>query len=314
MDAIEFAKLYSRHQHWLEKDCEGWEDMQLKLDGENLTGIELNEYNLSDSVMTNCIFDYAQIIGTDFSNAILCRSSFDCVQSAGCCFYKAKMEDCSLAHSKFIKTIFTKTDLKSTNMSGTDFMHSIFDEAYLGNANCSKAGFFLASFVGANVYKTIFINANLDNADFKDILMLDNILYLAGASMNGAKNLPSFEFSMACPSDGAFIGWKKLTYWEDMKSEWYGRKVLIKLLIPEDAQRCSATTKKCRCSKAKVLGFYDLDGNEITDIVKLINTHYTKCEYVKGEWIYPDGFEADRWKECSNGIHFFINKIDAINY
>ena len=46
MDAIEFAKLYSRHLHWLEKDCDGWEDMQLRLDGENLTGIELNEYNL----------------------------------------------------------------------------------------------------------------------------------------------------------------------------------------------------------------------------------------------------------------------------
>lgn len=44
-----------------------------------------------------------------------------------------------------------------------------------------------------------------------------------------------------CPSDGAFVGWKKV------------QDKLIKLLIPEDAKRCSATTYKCRCDKAQVL-------------------------------------------------------------
>lgn len=44
---------------------------------------------------------------------------------------------------------------------------------------------------------------------------------------------------MACPSDGAFIGWKKAIL-------GCGEAVLVKLLIPEDAKRSSATGRKCR--------------------------------------------------------------------
>ena len=36
--------------------------------------------------------------------------------------------------------------------------------------------------------------------------------------------------------------------------------------------------------------------------------------YKVGEMAYPDKFDDNRWNECSNGIHFFINKQDAIDY
>lgn len=69
---------------------------------------------------------------------------------------------------------------------------------------------------------------------------------------------------------------------------------------------------KCRCNKAKVLAITSLDGVEQYDSV--LNTNYTDTEYKVGEMVYPDKFDDDRWIECSNGIHFFINKQDAINY
>ena len=104
-----------------------------------------------------------------------------------------------------------------------------------------------------------------------------------------------------CPSDGAFVGWKKV------------QDKLIKLLIPEDAKRCSATTYKCRCDKAQVLAITSLDEESSFDSVT--NVAYTpNIEYKVGEMVYPDKFDEDRWNECSNGIHFFINKQDAINY
>ena len=31
-----------------------------------------------------------------------------------------------------------------------------------------------------------------------------------------------------------------------------------------------------------------------------------------GETVYPDSFDENRFEECSNGIHFFMNKQDAI--
>jgi hypothetical protein len=33
-----------------------------------------------------------------------------------------------------------------------------------------------------------------------------------------------------------------------------------------------------------------------------------------GETITPDGFDDDRWNECSNGVHFFITRYEAENY
>ena len=106
---------------------------------------------------------------------------------------------------------------------------------------------------------------------------------------------------MACPTDGSFIGWKKVNDY------------LIKLQIPEDAKRSSATTNKCRCDKALVLGIYDLDGTE-TEKTIIINNNYTKTIYEVGKMVYPDSFDENRWNECSNGIHFFIDKQSAVDY
>ena len=105
---------------------------------------------------------------------------------------------------------------------------------------------------------------------------------------------------LACPSDGAFIGWKKV------------KGMLVKLLIPEDARRLSATSNKCRCDKAQVLAITDTDGNNPID--KITNYEYAPCDYIVGETVIPDSFDEDRWNECSHGIHFFINKQEAINY
>ena len=106
---------------------------------------------------------------------------------------------------------------------------------------------------------------------------------------------------MYCPSDGAFVGWKEVS----------GK--LIKLEIPENAKRSSATTYKCRCEFAKVLAITDTDGtNPIDEIINTSQCH--QVTYKVGEMVYPDSFDDNRWEECSHGIHFFINKQDAINY
>ena len=135
---------------------------------------------------------------------------------------------------------------------------------------------------GADLY-----GANLKGAD------------LEGANLEGAKEIPYVP--LACPSDGAFIGWKKVC----------GN--LIKLEIPEDARRCSATSLKCRCDKAKVLSVWNMRLEE--EVSEVVNHAYDQNTLYKvGEMVYPDSFDEDRWNECSHGIHFFINKQDAINY
>ena len=143
-----------------------------------------------------------------------------------------------------------------------------------------------ANFSGANLRY-----ANLRYANF------------SGADLRGAKNVPYIP--MVCPEEGKFIGWKK--------AEVEGKNVIVKLEIPASAKRSSATSRKCRCDKAKVLEIYNLDGTVAEE-----RKCYSNCNndfiYEVGKTVKVDDFNEDRWNECSQGIHFFINRQEAINY
>nr|DAE41777.1 MAG TPA: hypothetical protein [Caudoviricetes sp.] len=40
----------------------------------------------------------------------------------------------------------------------------------------------------------------------------------------------------------------------------------------------------------------------------------SKFIYKVGEIVTVDDFDDNRWNECSTGIHFFINRQEAVNY
>ena len=63
-----------------------------------------------------------------------------------------------------------------------------------------------------------------------------------------------------------------------------------------------------------VLDITSLDGKEHFDEVLNYNYNYKKTIYKVGEMVYPDSFDENRWNECSHGIHFFVDKKDAIEY
>ena len=195
---------------------------------------------------------------------------------------KANLSDADLRYANL-----SRTNLTGANLSDADLRY-----ANLSGANLRYADLCRANLIDANVGGARLRHANLGGANL-------GCANLSDADLRDAKNIPYIP--LECPSEGSFIGWKKID------------KILIKLEIPEDARRSSATTKKCRCDKAKVLGFYDLNSTEL-NIDKIINYVWNTCEYRKGEMVYPDSFDENRWNECSHGIHFFINKQDAINY
>jgi hypothetical protein len=159
-----------------------------------------------------------------------------------------------------------------------------------------------ADLSGADLSDAYLRGANLSGADLSDAYLRGADLrgaYLYGANLSDAKEIP--YLSLACPSDGAFIGWKKV------------EGCLIQLFIPENAKRCSATTQKCRCEFAKVLSIVRIENGE--ELQSIENTSHTpSIVYKVGEIVKPDSFDEDRWNECSHGIHFFINKQDALNY
>ena len=177
---------------------------------------------------------------------------------------------------------------KDVDLRGADLGGAYLRGAYLGGADLRDANLRGADLGGADLRGAYLRGADLGGA------------YLRGAYLRDAKEIPYVP--LACPSDGAFIGWKKV-----------GR-YLVKLEIPEDAKRSSATTEKCRCDKAKVLDIICMSDDHPLNLQEITNFNYTKTTYRVGEMVYPDSFDEDRWNECSYGIHFFINKQDAINY
>ena len=86
----------------------------------------------------------------------------------------------------------------------------------------------------------------------------------------------------------------------------------MELEIPEDAKRVSATTRKCRCNKAKVLRILNRD-RTVADITEVRSDYDSSFVYKVGEIVSVDNFNEYRWDEYSTGIHFFINFQEAVN-
>lgn len=194
-----------------------------------------------------------------------------------------------------IKTVDAES-LRDANLRCADLRGADLRDADLRGADLSDANLWNAVLCGAkldnvNLCSAILRDADLCNADLRGA-KLDNVKY----------NECTAFFALQCPEECSFIAFKKV---DDV--------AIVKLLIPEDAKRSSATTRKCRASKAKVLDIYRID-DKSNKLESIINTNYSTTEYTVGKMVYPDSWDEDRWNECSHGIHFFITEQEAINY
>ena len=130
---------------------------------------------------------------------------------------------------------------------------------------------------------------------------------LSGANLIGANlsdisyNENTAFYAMVCPEKGSFIGYKKAS----------GK--IIELMITEKSKRSSATTRKCRCSEAVVLSITNIDGTNF-DGEKVVSDYDKSFVYEVGKTISVDNFNDNRWEECSEGIHFFLTREEAVRY
>ena len=149
----------------------------------------------------------------------------------------------------------------------------------------------------ANLYGANLSGANLYGAN------------LYGADLRYAKNLDEAKhlfLPIACPETGSFTAYKNAVA-ED-------GNVIVKLLIPASAKRTSATGRKCRADKAKVIAILNTDRTK-SELTEAFSRHDGEFVYKVGEYVEPkEPFCEDRWNECSSGIHFFITFDEAVNY
>ena len=162
-------------------------------------------------------------------------------------------------------------------------------------ADLSWANLSRADLSWANLSRANLSGADLSGAD------------LSGANLSRANHLDAVKnlfYPICCPESGAFVGWKKALAGDDF--------AIVELQITEDAKRCSASGRKCRCSKAVVLSIKNIDGEQSFD--RAVSNRDRTFVYEVGKTVSVDNFDENRWNECSTGIHFFITREEAVRY
>ena len=209
--------------------------------------------------------------------------------------------------------VFKDLDLSGWDMTGLDLSRATFD-------GCNLRG---TDFSGSKMDNVAFYNNDLRDMKlrgclargcsfrFQDMTGID----LSGANiyasvledaLNQDKVITDDDtkwYKMRCPEIGeAFIAWKCCT---DLR--------VVMMLVPRDAKRCMATMETGRVSKVKVL--------KITNIAETENYTWAQSTvdpdfyYEVGKWLEPaNGFQTDRWKDSSPGIHFFLDRQQCVDY
>lgn len=288
----ELNKILENHKHWLNEDIDGWEDMKADLNYLDLSYFNLDNMNLSDVNLKEANLTGVDLRCTNLTNANLIRVNLS----------KANLSNADLTFANL-----TNADLRDTNLRVAQLRCANLSYANLSYANLEFADLSHTVLSHAFLIDTILENTNLSNAhlayaDLTNADLSDTILEnanLRGIKLTYAKNIPFVPY--ACPSHGSFIAFKK------------AGDFIIVLEIPEDAKRLSATSRKCRCDKAKVLEIQELDGTK-TDLTEIRSDFDSDFIYRVGEIVTEPNFDEDRWNECSRGIHFFINREEAVQY
>ena len=209
---------------------------------------------------------------------------------------RANLRDADLCDANLRNANLRGANLRNANLRGADLCGANLSDADLSGADLRGANLRSANLCGADLRSANLSDADLSGADLSD------------ADLRGAKNVDEVKWNMytifyplQCPETGSFIGYKKASGY------------IIELEICADAKRSSATSRKCRCSKAKVLGITNLDGS--VSGLREIGSNYNKnFIYHIGETVEVPDFDENRWNECAAGIHFFITRGEAVKY
>ncbi len=202
---------------------------------------------------------------------------------------RANLNNANLSSADLSSTNLSNANLSSANLNGANLSNADLNNADLNNANLSSANLRRANLSNANLN-----NANLSNADLNNANL--NNADLNNTDLHGAKGTALAIARTRILPEGDLIGWKKCR-----------DGVIVQLLIPQKARRSHAFGRKCRAEAAIVMATFPPD-------TKAESLYAKGFYYVKGETVRPDKWDDDWTKECGDGIHFYLQRIEAENH
>ena len=272
---------------------------QIKIEIRNRwTGSVVFEYTKEGNTITETVLDAirrgadlrgADLRGADLRDADLRGADLRGADLRDADLYGADLRGADLRGADLCGAYLCGADLCDADLRGADLRGADLRDADLCDANLRDANLCGAYLRGANLRDADLCGADLCGAN------------LCGANLRGANLRGAKGCYLSCPTEGSFIGWKKAS----------GH--IVKLRIPEDARRSSATGHKCRCDKAYVMEIQNMDGTKATeDTVR--SDHDKNFVYTVGATVEVPDFDDNMWSECAPGIHFFIDRRAAVEY
>ena len=198
---------------------------------------------------------------------------------------KLNLRNSDLSNSDLSNSNLSNSNLRNSDLSYSDLRCSNLNYSNLSNSDLSYSDLRCSNLSNSNLDYSNLSDSDLSNSDLSNIMINEYTSFI----------------TMQCPEEGSFIAFKK------------AQGFIVKLLVTEDAKRSSATSLKCRCSKAKVLEIQKLDGS-ISALKEICSNYDNSFIYKVGETVEVNYFNEDRWNECSIGIHFFISREMAVQY
>lgn len=294
----ELRNIIRKHQLWIENEDGG---EKADLSDADLCNADLHDVRLCEADLSN-----AYLRGANLRNAILSNANLSTADLCDADLYGADLYNVNLSYA-YLKDVnlcetnlydanlsyahLGSSNLSNTNLSNANLYCADLRRANLGSANLSDASLRCANLYCANLYNADLQGADLRNVDLRSAKNIDTVFW----------NSFTTFYPIQCPESGAFVGYKKAS------------RHIIKLEICEDALRSSATSRKCRCSKAKVLEIQNIDGSP-SGLTSVASNYDPSFIYKVGEIVEVKDFDTNRWNECAPGIHFFMTRDEAVRY
>ncbi len=209
--------------------------------------------------------------------------------------------------------VFKNLDIPGWDMTGIDASRATFEDCNLretdfGGSKLDNVAFYNNDIRGMKLRGCLARGCSFRYQDMEgmDLRGADIYASVLEDAINPDKVMIDDDtkwYRMTCPPEGeAFVAWKCCT---DLR--------VVQMLVPKDAKRCMATMETGRVSKVKVLSIKSIDESESYTWAQ--STVDPDFYYEVGKWLEPaNGFQEDRWKDSSQGIHFFMERQQCVDY
>ena len=185
--------------------------------------------------------------------------------------------------------------------------------ANFNEANCMGINLSHSIITGCSFIETDLYGADLSHLNFSATILKRSDLRTADLSYSsfyhpidisenkeeGISIVSSNLGILTICSEGDIIGYKK------------AQGYIVKLKIPENVKRSSGAGRECRCAAAQVISITYPNGTD-SGLQSVVSDYDENFIYTIGQTVEVENFDDNRWNTCSNGIHYYITREEAL--